>query len=78
MKSSKKNPWAAMDAMINANPEPMEEEWFTIAEYCKRYPCTADSARHKLIRLRENGLVEQWKGSGKTGIISKWRAKSFP
>jgi hypothetical protein len=80
MKSSKNNPWAAMDAIVNANLEPTGKEWFTGAEYATRYGCSPDAARYKLTRLKSRGLVEQWTGSarGHTCIISKWRAKSFP
>ena len=33
MKPTKNNPWAAMDAIVNANPEPTGEEWFTVEQY---------------------------------------------
>ena len=75
MKIGKNNPWAAMDAIVNANPEPTGEEWFTSAAYALRYACTSHAARNKLAQMKEQGVVEQWKGKGKTGTISKWRVK---
>jgi len=69
------NPWAAMDAIVNANPEPTGEEWFTSAAYAQRYGCTSHAARNKLAHMKEQGIIEQWKGKGKTGTISKWRVK---
>lgn len=78
MKPSKNNPWAAMDAIVNANPEPTGREWFTSVEYGQRYEFSPDAARHKLTRLKSRGLVEQWTGTAKghACIISKWRAKA--
>ena len=72
---TKNNPWAAMDAIVNANPEPTGEEWFTSAAYALRYACTSHSARNRLSQMKEQGIVEQWKGRDKGGIIAKWRVK---
>jgi hypothetical protein len=77
MKPSKNNPWAAMDAIVNTNPEPMGDGWFSTQEYVDRYKCTRDSAYGRLLRMKAAGLVDRWSGMGVTNrrTTTKWRVK---
>lgn len=77
MKIGKNNPWAAMDAIVNANPEPIGDGWFSTQEYIDRYKCTRDSAHNRLCGMKDRGIVEHWTGNGgpKQRVIAKWRVK---
>lgn len=77
MKTTKSNPWAAMDAIVNANPEPMGEEWFTVEQFATRYQCTEASAFSRLSRLHAIGTVDRWAGIGTASRrkTTKWRVK---
>jgi len=78
MKPTKNNPWAAMDAIVNANPEPTGAEWFTVEQYAKRYGCTGDAAYGRLCGMHEGGRVDRWTGTSAASrrTTTKWRAKA--
>jgi hypothetical protein len=77
MKTTKNNPWAAMDAIVNANPEPMGEEWFTADQYADRYGRTRDASFSRLAKWHKDGIVDRWSGLGETSrhTITKWRVR---
>lgn len=69
-----KDPWAAIDAIVLANKEPMGEEWFTIDQYRARYGGSREGTASKLNRdLR----FEKWRGFCKATqrITRKYRIK---
>jgi len=71
------NPWAAMDAIVNANPEPTGEEWFTVDQFAARYKLSASGAAGRLHRMMTVGILDRWKGVGGSTIRNhtKWRVK---
>jgi len=77
MKTTKNNPWAAMDAIVNANPEPTGEEWFTVDQFAERYKLSRAGADGRLRRLMAGGILDRWKGvSGSSSRTNtKWRVK---
>ena len=42
------NPWAALDALMKTDPEPMGPEWFTIGQFAVRYDMTHAGAAVRL------------------------------
>lgn len=77
MKTTKSNPWAAMDAIVNANPEPMGEEWFTAESVAARYNITFAAAQGRLTRMSAAGKLEAWKGMARENsrTTRKYRVK---
>lgn len=64
-KSQPIDPWSRMDKMMAASVEPTGPEWFTAADFVKRYPgrfqrqCNAS----RFLREQANcGILEVWKG----------------
>lgn len=77
MKTTKNNPWAAMDAIVNANPEPMGEEWFTVDQFAERYKLSRQGADGRLRRMMAGGILDRWSGMGTESrrVTTKWRVK---
>ena len=69
------NPWAALDALMKADPEPTGPEWFTIGQFAVRYDLTHGGAAYRLGRMERAKQVVKWKGRivGSTGVKCKYR-----
>lgn len=69
------NPWAALDALMKADPEPMGPEWFTIGQFAVRYDLTHCGAAVRLGKMERAKQVVKWKGRivGSTGVKCKYR-----
>jgi hypothetical protein len=61
-KSANTDPWAAMDALMAAEPEPMGPEWFTLQDFAARYNLSRSGAQSALGRLMRDGKVDNWTG----------------
>lgn len=68
------NPWAAIDAIVKANPEPVGPEWFTVKEYSDRYG-GAPNQNHA--KLSADPRFKKWTGVGSSTrrVISKFCLK---
>jgi hypothetical protein len=51
------NPWAAIDAIVKAAPEPTGPGWFSIEEYTERY---GGNPAHNMAKLRKDPRFERW------------------
>lgn len=71
------NPWAALDALMKTDPEPMGPEWFTIGQFAVRYDMTHAGAAVRLGKMERAGKVVSWKGrsSGSSYTKRKYRLK---
>ncbi len=71
------NPWAALDALMKTDPEPMGPEWFTIGQFAVRYDMTHAGAAVRLGKMERAKNVVKWKGrvAGCSGIKCKYRLK---
>lgn len=69
------NPWAALDALMKADPEPTGPEWFTIGQFAVRYDLTHCGAAGRLGKMERAKQVVKWKGRivGGTGVKCKYR-----
>ncbi len=78
-KPTKIDPWAAMDALMAKNPEPMGKEWMTTNEIAARYGISYRNAHANMMKQLTLGKVERWMGrrtGGKMGgPFSKWKVK---
>ena len=61
MKKNHTNPWAAIDAIVKANPEPMGPEWFTVNDYTARY---GGSNAQNHVKLSADTRFKKWTGVG--------------
>ncbi len=59
-KHTKDNPWAAIDAIVRANPEPTGPEWFTTKDYVDRYGGSKCQAHAK---LSKDSRFKKWTGT---------------
>ena len=72
------DPWAALDAIMATEPEPMGEEWFTCAQFADRYKINPRTAHAKLADMARKGKLDKWVGrrEGQAGgHFSKYRVK---
>ena len=53
------NPWAALDALMKADPEPTGPEWFTVYDYTDRY---GGSTSGNAAKLKRDTRFKQWTG----------------
>jgi len=60
--SKRTDPWAALDAIMATDPEPMGPEWFTCAEFADRYKMNPRTAHAKLANMARQGLLDKWSG----------------
>ena len=61
--SNLSDPWAALDAIMATDPEPMGPEWFTRSQFQERYKFKSTAgAQRRLDGLEREGLVEKWTG----------------
>jgi hypothetical protein len=58
------DPWAALDALVKQEAEPMGAEWFTVIQFAKRYGYSENGAYGKVRELHRSGKLEKWKGIG--------------
>lgn len=58
-------PWAKLDALMIAEPEPMGADWFTVEQFASRYGMSLPGAGQKLTRLFNSGKLNRWKGISK-------------
>ena len=56
------DPWAALDAIVKREQEPMGPEWFTAEQFAERYQRSYSGAQSKCYRMVKSGLLKQWKG----------------
>ena len=64
MKTNKPtNPWAAIDAMVKQDPEPMGPEWFTKEDFAARYGYTLQTANNMCRRMFCDGKLKRWIGT---------------
>ena len=71
------NPWAALDALMKADPEPMGPEWFTTEQFMVRYNLGLAASSKRLRDMRRLGKVDKWKGVSAVSrrITAKWRIR---
>lgn len=56
------DPWAALDAIMATEPEPMGAEWFTVLDFANRYKMGRSGAQSRCQKLCNAGLAETWAG----------------
>lgn len=56
------DPWAALDAIMATEPEPMGEEWFTADDVMERYGLSSQGARGRVLKLERQGKLDVWRG----------------
>jgi len=56
------DPWAALDAIMATEPEPMGPEWFTVREFAQRYKMSTRNAQQKLGAMYDAGQLNRWRG----------------
>lgn len=71
------DPWAALDAIMATDPEPMGPEWFTVNDVMQRYGLGRVAAYNRCRALVNNGKADEWSGVTKANnrITSKYRLK---
>ena len=66
-----------MDALMANEKEPNSPEWFTPAQFERRYNYARATASHKLRAMHIAGQLDKWKGRipGQPGVAIKYRLK---
>jgi len=69
------DPWAAIDALVKADPEPVGDGWFTLYDFMERYNLSDYGARARLRKLERAGKVKSWKGTAAANrrVVLKFR-----
>lgn len=65
-KSQAINPWAALDAMLKQDPEPMGPEWFTLKDFMTRYGYSETPALRRCKAMCKSGVLKSWTGLSAT------------
>jgi hypothetical protein len=75
-KSQAINPWAAIDAMVKQDPEPMGPEWFTKDDFAARYGYSPGQAYRKCKAMYKSGVLKSWSGISATNrrLTTKYSA----
>lgn len=60
------DPWAAIDAIVQREAEPMGPEWFTVEQFADRYKLGAGRAWAVCNGLVKQGKLRHWKGTSLT------------
>lgn len=68
------SPWAKLDAIMKADPEPAGPEWFTVEQFTMRY---GGSHGGNHAKLRRDKRLERWKGTSADTrrTLTKYRLK---
>lgn len=61
-KSQAINPWAAIDAMVKQDPEPMGPEWFTVGDFAVRYRYSLPQSASRCKAMHLAGKLKRWIG----------------
>ena len=56
------DPWAALDAIVKREQEPVGPEWFTIDQFSERYQLSNKTSREKCCQLHKEGKLKRWTG----------------
>ena len=71
------DPWAALDAIMATEPEPMGPEWLTLWQLADRFNLSRPGAQHRAEKWLREGRISVW--TGKLGqskrIGNKYRVK---
>lgn len=73
------DPWAAMDAVMKQDAEPVGDGWFSTQEFADRYKISYRNSYNRLEAMYRAGQVERWRGRriGQSGgQFSKYRSKA--
>lgn len=76
--SKRTDPWAALDAIMKQDDEPVGDGWFSTQEFADRYNISYRNSFNRLEAMYRAGTVDRWRGRrvGKSGgQFSKYRLK---
>lgn len=68
------DPWAAIDALVKQESEPVGPEWLTVEQFAARYNINKRQAALKCCKMLKQGQLKRWQGFSQAThrIINKY------